>query len=217
MKTTIIRLLSIIVTAFVMALFSHVAADAASVTLPATGQTRCYDSAGNTINCIGTKQDGALRMGASWPAERFTDNGNGTFTDSLTGLVWLSDNTCLLRTPVAGISWFAQALDAANKLADGQCGLSDGSVIGAWRIPNINEANSLFDVTKNGPPNSSLPSGVFFKQTYNISIPTSTTYKKNIDNYIGVYFDGTNAVISKVNSSFQVWGGNYSIEAVRNP
>ena len=53
-----------------------------------------------------TKSSGTGSIGS------VTDNGNGTFTDSLTGLVWLSDNTCLLRTPVAGISWFAQALDA---------------------------------------------------------------------------------------------------------
>ncbi len=37
------------------------------------------------------------------------------------------------------------ALSAANNLADGYCGLSDGSEILDWRLPNIRELMSLLD------------------------------------------------------------------------
>lgn len=35
---------------------------AASVQLPQTGQTKCYDTAGAEIGCAGTGQDGSLRV-----------------------------------------------------------------------------------------------------------------------------------------------------------
>lgn len=43
------------------------------------------------------------------------------------------------------------ALDAANTLMDGACGLSDGSVAGDWRLPNMNELKSLVDYMNVGP------------------------------------------------------------------
>lgn len=49
-----------------------------------TGQTTSY-AAGD---------DGDLQRGAIWPNPRFTDNGNGTVTDNLTGLIWLKDANC---------------------------------------------------------------------------------------------------------------------------
>jgi hypothetical protein len=33
--------------------------------------------------------DGEIRAGVAWPTPRFTDNGDGTATDNLTGLTWL--------------------------------------------------------------------------------------------------------------------------------
>jgi hypothetical protein len=43
--------------------------------VPKTGQTTAY-VAGN---------DGYLEKGVAWPDPRFTDNGDGTVTDNLTG------------------------------------------------------------------------------------------------------------------------------------
>ncbi len=108
-----------------------------------TGQTLCYDTTGTTIPCAGTGQDGELQKGIAWPNPRFTINGDGTVTDNLTGLVWLADADCL----AAGWSWgwttWEGALTAANTLADGTCGLTDGSVAGDWRLPNVREITSL--------------------------------------------------------------------------
>ncbi len=58
--------------------------------LPDTGQTTCYDQRGNVIDCMSDTcagQDGLYATGC--PSEgRFVANGNGTVTDTCTGLMW---------------------------------------------------------------------------------------------------------------------------------
>lgn len=106
-----------------------------------SGQTTCYDVAGTVIACVGTGQDGEKRKGVAWPNPRFTDNGNGTVTDNLTGLIWLKNADCAAISPAR----WAVALTTANTLASGACGLTDGSVAGDWRLPNRRELLSLID------------------------------------------------------------------------
>ncbi len=123
-------------------LFLPAASYAATVQLPETGQTGCWDGVGNTTLCtdpLGTGQDGAIRAGAAWPATRFVANGDGTVTDHLTGLIWLKNAGCF------GLLPWASALASANTLASGSCGLSDGSVAGDWRLPNIRELETLLN------------------------------------------------------------------------
>jgi len=58
--------------------------------LPDTSQVLCFDSEGNTIDCSSAEwpgQDGSYRTGCS-PEGRFISNGDGTVTDTCTGLVW---------------------------------------------------------------------------------------------------------------------------------
>jgi Protein of unknown function (DUF1566) len=57
--------------------------------------------------------------------------------DNLTGLIWLKQANCF-----GSLTW-APALNAANTLASGMCGLTDGSQPGDWRLPNIKELRSL--------------------------------------------------------------------------
>jgi hypothetical protein len=135
---------------------------AAPAPVPKTGQTTSY-AAGD---------DGALQKGVAWPTPRFTHNGDGTITDNLTRLTWLKDWSCL-----GGAQTWANALAAANTLADGNaaCSLTDGSVAGDWRLPNHNELMSLLDL---GTFEPALPSGnpfanVQFQTTFYWS---STTY-----------------------------------------
>jgi len=105
--------------------------------VPKTGQTTCYDTDGNVIDCAGTGQDGEYQKGVAWPNPRFTDNGDGTVTDNLTGLIWLEDANCF------GERTWSQALSDCNGLASGDCGLTDGSSAGQWRLPNRFELESL--------------------------------------------------------------------------
>jgi hypothetical protein len=95
--------------------------------VPKTGASRSFT----------TGDDGDLQKGVPWPNPRFTDNGNGTVTDNLTGLIWLKDaNPCEVK------KW-ADAVSYCNGLATGTAGLSDGSSAGAWRLANIRELFSL--------------------------------------------------------------------------
>jgi quinol monooxygenase YgiN len=121
-----------------------------SMRVAQTGQKKCYDSFGKEINPRGTGQDGEIRAGAPWPDPRFTDNGDGTVTDNLTGLVWLKNGT-----PFGKRAW-GQALKDCNSLAGGKYGLTDGSKPGDWRLPNVNELRSLEDY---GEARPALPKG----------------------------------------------------------
>jgi hypothetical protein len=114
-----------------------------------TGQTGCWDFNGTSIECIGTGQDGEYQDGESVDP-RFTDNGDGTVTDNLTGLIWLQDPTCF------GLRNWTDALSDANTLANGSCGLTDGSIAGDWRLPNVKEFQSLIDFGQHDP---ALPPG----------------------------------------------------------
>ena len=117
--------------------------------LAKTGQTGCWDASGNPVSCTGTGEDGAYRLGVS-VSPRFTDNANGTVKDNLTGLIWLKNANCF-----GSVDW-TSALSDANTLASGACGLTDGSVAAAWRLPNIREIHSLIDFSTYNP---ALPAG----------------------------------------------------------
>ena len=117
--------------------------------LPKTGETTCWGLDGNPIDCAGTGQDGEYQKGVSVDP-RFTDNGDGTVKDNLTGLIWLKDAGCFVPQ-----DW-TTGLSSANTLASGACGLTDGSVAGDWRLPNIKELESLIDY---GQVGLALPPG----------------------------------------------------------
>ena len=68
-------------------LFLNSTAFAGTINLPKTGQTKCYETIGVEIPCAGTGQDGEIQAGVTWPEPRFTDHGDGTVTDNLTGLM----------------------------------------------------------------------------------------------------------------------------------
>jgi Protein of unknown function (DUF1566) len=121
------------------------AAASGSAPVADTGLQQCWDTAGTVASCPGTGQDGELQAGVDWPAPRFTDNGDGTVTDNLTGLLWLKDADCF------GARTWAQALSDANTLASGTCSLTDGSSAGDWRLPNIREFLSLLDYSQVNP------------------------------------------------------------------
>ena len=131
------------------------AAALSGVNLPKTGQVACFDSNGATISCGGTGQDGELQIGAAWPQPRFSDNGDKTVTDNLTGLVWTRDaNLMITRDPFfdsdggnsdGAVTWQG-ALDYLKILNQGQyLGYSD------WRLPNRIELASVMNYLEANP------------------------------------------------------------------
>ena len=127
--------------------------------VPQTGQTQSYASG----------DDGDLQLGVQWLDPRFTDNGDGTVTDHLTGLIWLKDADCF------GKQSHGAAKRLAGELAHGQCGLSDGSASGDWHMPNLRELLSLIDYCNIEP---ALPSGHPFSIDSHDKIWTGTEARR---------------------------------------
>jgi hypothetical protein len=87
-----------------------------------TGQTTSYAPG----------DDGDLEKGLAWPNPRFTDNGNGTVTDNLTGLMWFKDANYV------GTEVWEDALSEISILNFFNIyGYDD------WRLPNKRELISL--------------------------------------------------------------------------
>jgi hypothetical protein len=58
-------------------------------------------------------------------------------TDTVTGLIWLKNANCFLTKT------YASANAAAKLLTAGQCGLTDGSSPGDWRLPTKDEWSAM--------------------------------------------------------------------------
>ncbi|MBF0563843.1 MAG: DUF1566 domain-containing protein [Nitrospirae bacterium] len=143
-KSKLLAIAAILTVFIALAAFESYSASASSalastINLPQTGQTSCHDASGNTIACAGTRQDGDIKAGVAWPNPRFTENGDQTITDKLTGLVWAKD----AGTPSVG-SCTGGAMAWTNALDYVTC-LNTANYLGHndWRLPNINELESL--------------------------------------------------------------------------
>jgi hypothetical protein len=160
-----------------------------------------------------TGDDGDLEKGVAWPSPRFTDNGNGTVTDNLTGLIWLKDANCF------GARTWSDALNDCNSLANGSCGLSDGSVAGDWRLPNVRELQSLIHYGfhdpavpntagtgkwTSGDPFTNVQSWLYWSSSKCTGL--SGDYVWHVDTHIGCTYE-----LIKTNPNTYVWpvrGGN---------
>jgi hypothetical protein len=129
-----------------------------------TGQTMMYQKS----------DDGDLQKGVKCPAPRFTDNTDGTVTDNLTGLVWMKNPGC------GRMMTWSDALAYCNTLKAGDCGLSDGSLTGNWRLPNIRELLSLIDFARDNP---ALPMGHPFTMNFQINGVWSSTTTPTFTNF----------------------------------
>ncbi len=150
-----------------------------------TGQSTSYDS--NTDQA----DDGALQKGVVWPSPRFTDNGDGTISDGLTGLVWLQDANCIAThdasvlpgnefdndgTTGDGMVLWQHALDFVAGINTGpyaDCGAGKTD----WRLPNYNELLSLVDYGKS----PSLPSNNYLTHLPVTLMYWSSTSSDGID------------------------------------
>jgi hypothetical protein len=126
-----------------------------------TGQSNCYNLDDGIIDCANTGQDGEYQMGVAWPDSRFTDNGDGTVSDMLTGLMWPKE------TPIQGVhNWYVALVD---------CSYLEFAGYSDWRIPNIMELLSLIDYSESFP---ALPSGHPFINIADTGYHWSSTFSE---------------------------------------
>ncbi|BDD05175.1 Lcl C-terminal domain-containing protein [Aureibacter tunicatorum] len=110
-------------------------------TISKSGSSITLSNGGGTVT---TKADAPCFDNAN----RFVDCGNGTITDQLTGLIWLKNVGCF------GAKNYKNGNDQAARLAHGQCGLTDNSSPGDWRLPTIEEWKAFM---KSSCPSPSIP------------------------------------------------------------
>uniref|UniRef100_UPI00102B9E7B Lcl C-terminal domain-containing protein n=1 Tax=Candidatus Magnetaquicoccus inordinatus TaxID=2496818 RepID=UPI00102B9E7B len=96
---------------------------------------------------------------ASVPTARYVDNGNGTITDRLRGLVGLKNANCF------GRQMWEVANTAIHNLADGQCQLQDQSRAGDWRLLSRDEMHILLDWQESGLFEGVIASGYYWSST----------------------------------------------------
>jgi hypothetical protein len=114
--------------------------------LLSTGQTQCDQGAGTLGACPGSPagQDAAVGAGA---ALSYKDNGDGTITDNVTGLMWekLSQDGSI-HDVNSTYAW-SDAFDV--KIAE--LNTADFAGHDDWRLPNRRELESLVDADRSAP------------------------------------------------------------------
>lgn len=102
-----------------------------------TGQTACYDNEGNEIDC---PESGEAFYGQDAQFDgleaSYTDNGDGTVTDDVTGLIWQ-------QTSASGSLNWEEANEYCESLELG--GYDD------WRMPTLKELYSITDFSQGWP------------------------------------------------------------------
>jgi len=156
--------------------------------LAGTGAKLCFDMEGRKTECRNSRQDGSLAMGVPWPQPRFLSNKAGTL-DRLTGLIWYTG-------AVAGgkaVSW-SKALAAVSA-----CAKKTGQ---PWRLPTINELESLVDASVHSP---ALPSDHPFVDLQDGYWSSTTSSFEPTWSYVLYLNKGAVGVGFKKNSDFAVW------------
>jgi len=154
--------------------------------LPATGQIQCHDEIGRLVACDGSGQDAEFRSGRAWPQPRFAEHGDAII-DRLTGLRWRR------ITDLAGPIAWQEALAAVTALNRGPT---------QWRLPNINELESLVDCSTYAPALPAEHSFVEVRDTY----WSSTTSLYEPDWAWALYLDkGAVGVGQKRQARFYAW------------
>ncbi len=118
-----------------------------SSTLLSTGQTQCDDGSGTLETCPGSPrgQDAEIQAGAPLA---YTDNGDGTVSDTVSGLMWekLSSDGGIhdVNQTYTWVNAFSAKIAALNTSPcfAGHCD---------WRVPNRRELESLVDLGRVTP------------------------------------------------------------------
>ena len=177
-----------------------------------TGQTRCWDSAGLEIACAGTGQDGDLQKGV---ARSYTDNGNGTITDNVTGLIWEKLDNLNFAADFSNIhdadNNYSTSTSAFQKITD----LNTANFAGNsdWRLPNVKELQSLVFFGRSAPAiDSAFNNGTDSFTRITGTYWSSTTFPSVPGQAWGVSFTVGGSVLV-----FKTSATNFFVRAVRGP
>ena len=96
-----------------------------------------------------------LVMSGEVQAQRFVDNGNGTVTDTVTGLMWTKD-----ANPIGRLNWY----DAMSRCEWCVSFSIDG--IGGWRLPSRDELVALYHAIQGGHPFTGVQSYYWSSDSY---------------------------------------------------
>lgn len=140
-------------------------------TVPGTGITKCYNNS-QEISCpsVGQSfygQDGNFQANQM----SYIDNGNGTVTDLVTGLLWQQASDSTQRS-------LSEATQYCTSLTLG--GLS------GWRLPSMKEFTTLVDASKNSP---ALDTSTFSCPSCYTFWSSTTSYVSSI-NWVINFTDG---------------------------
>ena len=153
--------------------------------LPVTGQTKCYDAVGAEIACDSADypgQDGFYKAGC--PTEgRFEDHGDGTVTDTCTGLMWQKDTADVDESGSIGnedcINWQG-ALKYCESLS-----FADHD---DWRLPNVLELQSIIDYGRRSPSIDTTVFGAvsfdYWSSSTYVDFPVSAWYVYFFGGYV---------------------------------
>ncbi len=94
-----------------------------------------------------------VRGNTSHGLNNFTDNGDGTITDSATSLMWARNDSA------AGLNWEEGLAWVQTKNAENYLGYSD------WRMPNVKELQGIVDYTRSPDTTGSAAIDSLFNST----------------------------------------------------
>lgn len=134
--------------------------------------------------------DGTHQAGTAWAVPRFTDNGDGTVTDHLTGLEWVKDPHALANN-AGTVSWYS-SVDFCNALSFAGHDM--------WRLPSYKELLSLTDYEQ-----ERLPAGYPFIGIQDSYYWSGTTAARNTNNAHWVSVHGGTVFDRAKTESVYVW------------
>ncbi len=153
-----------------------------------TGQKHCYDTHGGVVECSGIFALTDIPDYSYNPDKRFHLTETGV-EDDMTGLVWYPDPFL----PVGKCNW-QEALNTVRELAE--------KTEIAWRLPNINELESIVDCSRHTP---ALPSNFSLDTVQEIYWSSTTSGFEKDWAYALYMYKGAVGVGYKPTAEYSVW------------